>query len=300
MMQAPQAAGSSRPRFDPAAIAARAVELALVALLAWIAAQLLWFAIYGTDALDLTVQAPAGVADPVQAGLDRPQAASGLFAAVEGEANVVRAAPETRLNMTLRGVRSGADGAGGSAVIETPGQGQRSISVGGEIAPGVTLVEVESQRVIISRGGVRESLFLTEAAARRARQQPNPAAPTRQPAPGSSAGGAFAQPASPLTGRPDPALALELDREDWIDGLRLEPALEGGRMTGMRVREATRLEVLRASGLLPGDVIMRLNGEALTSADAAGRAIRSLERAEQIAVTVRRGGDEITLEAPLP
>jgi general secretion pathway protein C len=259
-----------------------------------------WFAVYGTDALDLAVEAPAGVADPVQTGVDRPQAARGLFAAVEGQADVVRAAPETRLNMTLRGVRSGADGTAGSAVIETPNQGQRSIPVGGEIAPGVTLVAVEDQRVIISRGGVRESLFLTEAAARRARQQPNPSSPPRQPAPASSAAGAFAQPASPLTGQPDAALALELDREDWIDGLRLEPALEGGRMIGMRVREATRIEVLRASGLLPGDVIIRLNGEALTNAEAAARAVLGLEAAAQIAVTVRRDGEEITLEAPLP
>ncbi|MCR9129415.1 MAG: PDZ domain-containing protein [Alphaproteobacteria bacterium] len=291
MIQAPNAAGPSRPSFAPAALAARAVEIGLVALLAWIAAQALWFAVYGTDALDLTVEAPAGAADPVQAGLDRTGVATGLFDALDGAVRVAEAVPETRLNMTLRGVRSGVNG---SAVIETPNQGQRSIPVGGEIAPGVTLVAVEDERVIINRSGARESLFLTEAAARRAREQRD----RPQPAPAPAVRSADA--ANVLSGQPDLELARQLDRDDWINGLRLEPALEGGRLTGMRVRDSSASDVLRASGLLPGDVITRLNGEPLTSADAAARALRGLESADRVAVTVRRDEEEIRLTAPLP
>jgi len=289
MTEASNAAGPSRPSITLTALAARAVEIGLVALLAWVAAQALWFAVYGTDALDLDVDAPLGAADPVQAGLDRPGSATGLFNALDGAAPVAEAAPETRLNMTLRGVRSGVNG---SAVIETPNQGQRSIPVGGEIAPGVTLVAVEDERVIINRNGARESLFLTEAAARRAREQrdrPQPAPAVRS-----------ADAANVLSGQPDLELARQLDRDDWINGLRLEPALEGGRLTGMRVRDSSASDVLRASGLLPADVITRLNGEPLTSADAAARAMRGLESASRVAVTVRRGEEEIRLTAPLP
>jgi general secretion pathway protein C len=173
-------------------------------------------------------------------------------------------------------VRSGANG---SAVIETPNQGQRSIPVGGEIAPGVTLVAVEEERVIINRNGARESLFLTEAAARRAREQRS--APQARTA-------------------PEPVSASALSREDWINGLRLEPALEGGQLSGMRVRAGSSAEVLAASGLQPGDVITRLNGEPLSSADAAARAVRNLETAAQVTATVRRDGQDITLRAPLP
>jgi general secretion pathway protein C len=291
MIQAFDAAGPSRPRITLTALAARAVEIGLVALLAWIAAQALWFAVHGTDALDLTVEAPLGAADPVQAGLDRPGSATGLFDALDGAAPVAEAAPETRLNMTLRGVRSGANG---SAVIETPNQGQRSIPVGGEIAPGVTLVAVEDERVIINRSGARESLFLTEAAARRAREQRD--RPQLAPAPAVRSADA----ANVLSGQPDLELARQLTRRDWINGLRLEPALEGGRLTGMRVRDSSASDVLRASGLLPGDVITRLNGEPLTSAEAAARALRGLESADRVAVAVRRGEEEITLSAPLP
>lgn len=291
MIQAFDAAGPARSNFTPTALAARAVEIGLVALLAWIAAQALWFAVYGTDALDLTVEAPLGAADPVQTGLDRTGAATGLFDALDGAAPVAEAAPETRLNMTLRGVRSGANG---SAVIETPNQGQRSIPVGGEIAPGVTLVAVEDERVIINRSGARESLFLTEAAARRAREQRD----RPQPAPAPAVRSADA--ANVLSGQPDLELARQLGREDWINGLRLEPALEGGGLAGMRVRDSSASDVLRASGLLPGDVITRLNGEPLTSAEAAVRALRGLESADRVAVTVRRGEEEITLSAPLP
>lgn len=292
MIQASDAAGSPRPRFNAAALAARAVEAVLVALLAWIAAQALWLAIYGTDALPLGVDAQTGVADPLQSGLDRPGPATGLFDAPAGAgAQVAQPAPQTRLNMTLRGVRSGANG---SAVIETPNQGQRSIPVGGEIAPGVTLVAVEDERVIINRNGARESLFLTEAAARRAREQQSAPQSARPASPAPAAAD------SALSGQPDLELARRLDRGDWIDGLRLEPLLEDGRLSGMRVRETSARDVLRASGLMPGDVITRLNGEPLTRASAAAQVMGDLENATEIAVTVRRGAEEITLRAPLP
>jgi type II secretory pathway component PulC len=65
------------------------------------------------------------------------------------------------------------------------------------------------------------------------------------------------------------------------------------------VRDTSTLAVLRASGLLPGDVIVRLNGDALVSAEAGARALRSLETAQRVVLTVRRGAQDITLEAPL-
>lgn len=284
MIQRSDAAGLSRPPIRPAALFARVAELALTAILAWIAAQAFWFIVYGTDGLDISIDAPSAGVAPAQAGLDVIGAATGLFSTPQGATSVAQVMPETRLNMTLRGVRSGADGRGGSAVIETPNQGQRSIPVGGDIAPGVTLAEVLEDRVIINRNGARESLFLTEAAARRAREASvDPRASVAAPA-----------------SAPDLEGVGALTREDWIEGLRLEPALDGGRLVGMRVREASADPLLRALGLQAGDVIVQLNGAALTSADAAARAARSLERTDQVTLTVRRGAELITLEASLP
>lgn len=296
MNQASHAAGSARSVYRPAVLAARLVELALVAALAWTIAQAMWFAIYGTDVLTLEIQAPSPGSISADHGAGaRPGPAQGLFDALEGQAGAPEAvAPQTRLDMTLRGVRSGADGTGGSAVIETPDRGQRIVAAGGEVAPGVTLQAVFEDRVIINRNGARESLFLTEAAARRARDAREPGRARTPDRPG-----AFTEPVSALSGRPDPARALALDREDWIEGLRLRPALESGRLVGFEVRDNTTIEVLRASGLMPGDVVTRLNGQALTSAEAAARAVRGLETADRLAVTVRRQGDEMTLEAPL-
>ncbi len=272
--------------------AARVVEAGLCALLAWIAAQALWFVIYGTDALDLTVTAPGGspAAATLAAGRGPAGTAGGLFDALEEADTPARTtAPETQLDMTLRGIINAAAGAG-SAVIETPGRGQRSLAAGAEVAPGVRLESIHLDHVIINRRGTRESLFLTEAAARRAREAPAQAA---QPSPVPDA-------APAQSGQPDAALAQALDRDAWVDGLRLEAALEDGRLTGMRVRETSSPEVLRASGLMPGDIITRLNGEPLTSAQAAARAMRGLEGAGAVVLTVRRGSGEITLEASLP
>jgi general secretion pathway protein C len=292
MTQARHAAGSGRILAGPSALAARVAEGVLVIVLAWIAAQAAWFVVYGTDALDIRIESPpvasSAAAETAAAGAP---AASGLFSVPDGQAAATPdIAPETRLDLTLRGVRSAADGAArGSAVIETPQRGQRSIAVGGEIAPGVRLAEVHDDHVIIERSGARESLFISDAAARRAREA--------RPAPSGSA--AFGEMISPLSGRPDPELAARLDREDWIEGLRLQPAMENGSMTGFQVREASAIEVLRAAGLRPGDIIMRLNGEPLSDADAAGRALRSLATADGVRLSVRRDGEEITLEAPL-
>lgn len=273
---------SRRFRLNPAGLAARGAEIALVVLIAWIAAQALWVAIYGSDALALKITAPTRSTDIARVDGGGVSAVRGLFSTPQGAvAAAPSQAPQTRLNLTLRGVRSGADGTGGSAVIETPDRGQRSIAVDGEIAPGVTLAAVYEDRVIINRGGARESLYLTEAAARRARQ-----ARTQAPA--------VAEPPAASDQAPR-ALSLE----DWTDGLRLEPALDAGVMTGLRVRGTSSNAVLSAAGLAPGDVITAVNGQALTSAEAGARALSGLEGAPQIVLTVRRANEVLTLSAPL-
>ncbi|MFP4519606.1 MAG: type II secretion system protein N, partial [Oceanicaulis sp.] len=187
------------------------------------------------------------------------------------------AAPETRLNLVLRGVRTGASPLDGSAVIESPGQGQRALLAGAEIADGVRLVEIHPDRVIINRRGARETIYLRDEARRNARAAaaPRPAAQT------------------------PPAGAAQFDADDWIDGLRFEPVVEAGRMRGLRVREISRAELLDASGLRGGDVITSVNGQALTGAGAARAVARTFETAGQARLQIERDGAPVTLTIPL-
>lgn len=282
-------------------LAVRLCELAGLLVLAWIAAQAFWFVIYGPalQKLDINPGAVQGAAATASTPFAVQGLARGLFSTPNGQGAVqVQAAPETRLNLNLRGVRRGARSDQGSAVIESPDAGQRSIAVGGEIAPGVTLDSVFADRVIINRNGARESLFLTEAAAQRAQERQSQPSQVETPTQAARSG-TYSETASALSGEPDLDIAADLDREDWIDGLRLEPALENGQVIGLRVRDNTRLEILRASGLLPGDIVTALNGESLRDAQAAARAAEGLEERAQADFTVRRDGQTLTLSVPL-
>lgn len=64
--------------------------------------------------------------------------------------------------LRLYGVRAGGDGQG-SAIIGTPDGKQASYAVGETIAPGVTLRSVQSDHVVLSRGGASSRLFFPNA-----------------------------------------------------------------------------------------------------------------------------------------
>lgn len=109
------------------------------------------------------------------------------FPKAEVAAAPVDAAPEveeTALDLTLTGVWPGEDVA--SAIIRLPNGKQDTFSVGDAIVPGVTLVAVYSDQVIIEQNGVRESLRFETKARTPSRVNAQPA-PTRA-APASAPG----------------------------------------------------------------------------------------------------------------
>jgi general secretion pathway protein C len=291
--------GSIPPRIragSPLRWAVRLIELALIAVIAFLAAQAVWFVIYGDAVRPLALQTDAALsAGASQSVTDLSSlSGAGLFAARTGQvAAGPQIAPETRLNLTLRGVRSGANPQSGAAFIEAPGAGQRSFGAGDEIADDVTLEEIYEDRVIINRRGARESLFLTEEAARRARS-----GASARPA-GAVQSATAATQASPLSGAPDLTLARSLDPEDWIEGLRLAPQIENGQVTGFRVRPNSHLEVMRAAGLQPGDLVTVLNGVRLTGPEAASEALALFETRDRLAMTVVRDGGAIEIDVAL-
>jgi general secretion pathway protein C len=87
------------------------------------------------------------------------------------------AAPDavSGLDLALVGTRVDAASARGSAIIATPDGRQQSFAVGDEIMPGVKLVAVEFESVVLDRGGARETLYIDQSPS-------DAAAPTTQPA----------------------------------------------------------------------------------------------------------------------
>ena len=149
------------------------LELALLALIALQCARLIWTAV-----------TPVGPLGDWQATADsRGDASAGLlggfdpFFRLSGAAGPVTV---TSLNLKLFGIRQDQASGRGSAIIAGSDGQQRSVAVGEEIEPGVTLKSVDFDSVTISRGGADEQLFMDQSQPTTAVAAPpaGPAAPT--------------------------------------------------------------------------------------------------------------------------
>ncbi len=135
-----------------------AMELVLLSVLALQCARLFWALVTPVGPIG-DWEAPAALQPP------RP-ASTALLGSFDPffRINNQGAAPAvvTSLNLKLFGVREDRASGRGSAIIATPEGQQRSFAVGEEIVPGVTLVSVGFDHVIVSRAGTNEQLFLDQ------------------------------------------------------------------------------------------------------------------------------------------
>ncbi len=256
------------PRFT----ALSAVELLLLALIAVQAARLVW-----------TLVIPVGpvgewrTPGTLMAGGDSALAEFDPFfrlSAAGGPAVV------TSLNLKLYGVREDRATGRGSAIIALPDGTQHSFAVGEEIVPGVTLAMVGFDNVTINRGGTAEQIFL---------DQSEPAAPAANASPtAQAAASAPGQPiAAPAPAAPSTGAAIRLQPrigDGQVDDLIVSPGRDGG-------------QAFRAAGFLPGDVIVSMNGQRVTSTDQAAAIIRGAGGAVQ--VIVNRGGRAVPMRVRL-
>ncbi len=258
------------PRFT----ALSAVELLLLALIAVQAARLVWTLV--------TPVGPVGewrTPATLMAGGDAALAEFDPFfrlSAAGGPAVV------TSLNLKLYGVREDRATGRGSAIIALPDGTQRSFGVGEEIVPGVTLASVGFDHVTINRGGTAEQIFLDQSEPAGAAANAPPTAPTAAPAPSQPGSTPAPAPAPPSTGA---AIRLQPRIGDGqVDGLIVSPGRDGG-------------QAFRAAGFLPGDVIVSMNGQRVTSTDQAAAIIRGAGGSVQ--VIVNRGGRAVPMRVRL-
>ncbi|WP_158291542.1 type II secretion system protein N [Marinicauda algicola] len=285
-------AGRTPARIGRARLAAGTAEIALAALIALLLARALWFVVYGADAvrIDLDLAGPAPAERAGESGADLSILSEGvLFAAraTPDAGEAVADAPETQLDLTLRGVRRGSDPQSGTAVVQSPELGQRTLPVGAEIAPGVVLEAVYSDRVIINRRGVRESLLLREDA----RARTSLLRPAGEDAPEAVETTVTPPPASPGAAR--------LTEADWVRGLRLERAETAGEAVGYGVLDTSDPVLLDTVGLQAGDIITHVNGRALTGSVNTLEVLEELAESSRASFVVLRGGEARTIEVNL-
>lgn len=176
----------------------------------------------------------------------------------------------TALNLILFGVRANESSGGGAAIIAGEDGIQNSYAVGEEVAPGVTLDSVAFDHVILSRGGVKESLYLDQSV------------PAETVSPSGTTSPATIPPAS----------SGGLNAETLQKAIGFAPRNEGGRVTGLVLQPRDDGTMLRLAGFQAGDIVVTVNGRPVSS----GADIASQFRpGARISVEVERGGSKVPI-----
>ena len=273
----------------------------------------LWFA-NAAAKLGWQLLTPAGVANlsPADASLTPilpqmpavPLAQFHLFgASAEAAALAAQNAPATQLKLTLMGVASGRDPKSGVAIIADERQQQREYQSGDSVA-GAVVDEIYADRVVLIYQGRRETLYLPKLS--KAAENQRLAVVPQSSAPTFGLPGANVPTSDPSNGYVNPSagsstVAFAAVREQALAnpaGLigMVQPVLDAnGELSGIKLNGGANQALLTQAGLQPDDVVVAVNGQRINSMQQGASIANQLANAEQVSVTVRRGGQEVTL-----
>ena len=192
-----------------------------------------------------------------------------------GSSTIASEVPETNLDLQLFGIRSGEGDVPGSAIIRTPDNRQSMFVVGDAVMDGVVLDQVRVDRVIVSRSGVRESLFLVPEGAHTSLRMQKVKTVTAE---SFSSGDATS-----------PSLSA------YLSSVRLQPRIQSGTINGFYISEVGQTAVLSGTGLMPGDVVLAVNGVRLVSAERITDVLEELTGARDARIDIERDGSPQTV-----
>jgi type II secretion system protein C len=174
------------------------------------------------------------------------------------------AGAETSLDLKLSGVRAvTGNTTASSAIISFPDGAQKRFVPGDEVMPGVVLVNVTGEAAHLSRDGVLEVLSLN----------PGRTAPFDEPSTEAPATSGLVMASAPA---PD---AVAVTPTALAADTVMMPEMRSGQVAGYRV-EPRGSGAFEAAGLQSGDLILRVNGQAIEGL-----------RPEQISQSVANGSD---------
>jgi len=242
-------------------------------VLAACAAQLVWATVQppewpqtvGANGANVTKLQPAWRSDALTGNpFHRQSAATGV--AVSSQQ-----APETNLSLQLFGIRAGDGAVGGAAIIANANNPQNTYLVGQDIMPGVRLEKVSPGHVLIRRNGVIERLSLDK----------------------EKDGVSSLADAEGLTTPPavveDGWKRIALDNGNLLSEIQLGPR-QGQGEGGLVLISAKTSGLLERLGLAPGDVLLSVNGAALTNVAMLATVADAVRDAERVTLEIERNG----------
>ena len=229
------------------------IELALVTALAIMLARFVWLATAPQAAVAEYRERPMptlAASHTVTTDADLTLLVrSNPFEGASTLADVAIDVPETQLNLVLDGLLMSTLDRNSSATIRTPNNQQKRFTIGDEILPGVTLERVLSDRVILNRNGVDETLLLGRRTA------------------GLSVISDGSVPRTPVDVEQAPQ-SIEITGPDaLLRNVLLSEARSEGRTIGYRIEARGDVADLQALGFQPGDVLKAVNGRDVALVD---------------------------------
>ncbi len=211
----------------------------------------------------------------------------------EVAAPVVVDAPETRLNIALKGVLSRPHSEDARALIAVGNDDEKPFRVGDSLSAGAVLHEILKDRVILQRAGRFETLTLPKERMDIAASA-SPASSATALAPRGRVGGAGGV-SQQLRELRD---TLIQSPQDAMRLVNVQPVMEDGRLKGYSVRPGQDRRLFGRVGLRPGDVVTAVNGIPLNDPGQLGGLYQELASANRIQIAVERRGrsTELTLD----
>lgn len=258
----------------------QAVMVVLVIAIAWQLVQLTWLLLdRGPQPQTAAMPPPMNIA-PVRSGVDIQAIVNAhLFdvPAVSAPSDAVNA-PPTQANLVLSAVFASEDPAKGLAIIGESAQSSKVFAVGGNVQAGVRLHAVYIDRVILDRNGSLEALSL--------------------PKRGSGAL-AINRPPPPAQNQFTDNLRrmAETNPSAFAEIIRPQPVFANGVQRGYRVYPGRNRAQFSKLGLVPGDLVLSINGTPLDDPQRGMEIFNTMGSADRVTVTVERNGQsqELTL-----
>ncbi len=266
-------------------------SLLLIVACAWILVEVTWLFFRQDDGSTLPVQQQnrAPVNGQTQQNSFNKLTAANIFGVSEKAPHPKQTkVPETKLNLTLKGVLAANPMSRASAIIAKGKSGNEDIfSVGDKMPGGILIKEIHPEYVVLERNGLLETLKLQKISGitgfSRSRNSTSSAARARSP-----------------------AAALKEIRGDILKnptsfGDYALPVVvkENGRQIGYRLQPQKKGQLLAELGVLSSDVITQINGVKLNKPQNGISALRKLSTAKDLNIVVKRNGAEIPINISL-
>ncbi|MFT4045403.1 MAG: type II secretion system protein GspC [Solimonas sp.] len=258
-----------------------AVTLLLIAIIAYLTAQLVWALMPVPESARWQAPALAPASNARHEPSIATLADAHLFGAYR-PGGAPADAPDTRLSLTLLGILAATTERDSRALIGGGDGDEKPYAVGDDVVRGVSLQAIFPDRVVLSRNGRLETLRLAKDA-----PSIDTAAETPR-APGPDASEVARIRNEILT---DPSKASQY--------IRVQPANVNGELKGFRVYPGRERGAFNQLGLHPGDLVTSVNGVQLDDTQKAIQTLTDLAQASSVTVTVERGKQTQTLTVNL-